>query len=76
METFVVTVFAKPGHEEDVATFYRELEELNDQAEGFHGADAIGIVDGFHRDFFQVTFGNGDCLMPNQRVRTGAGGAG
>ena len=34
METFIVTIYAKPGHEDEVATFYRELEELNAQADG------------------------------------------
>jgi quinol monooxygenase YgiN len=46
METFIVTVFAKPGHEEDVAKFYRELEELNDQAEGFNGRQILQAKNG------------------------------
>jgi heme-degrading monooxygenase HmoA len=46
METFIVTVFAKPGHEDDVAKFYRELEELNDQAEGFHGRQVFQAKNG------------------------------
>ena len=46
METFIVSVFAKPGHEDDVAKFYQDLVELDDQAEGFHGRQVFQAKNG------------------------------
>jgi quinol monooxygenase YgiN len=37
METYIVTLTAKPGHAEDVAAFYQDLEPLLNKAEGYHG---------------------------------------
>ena len=37
METYIVTIFAKPGHEGDVARFYRDMEPLMRQAKGYRG---------------------------------------
>ena len=37
METYIVTVTAKPGHENDVARFYQEMEPLMQEAKGFRG---------------------------------------
>ena len=46
METYIVTVIAKPGHEDDVAKFYRDVAELDDQAEGFHGRQIFQAKNG------------------------------
>jgi quinol monooxygenase YgiN len=37
METYIVTLTAKPGHAEDVAAFYQDLEPLLNKAKGYHG---------------------------------------
>jgi heme-degrading monooxygenase HmoA len=37
METFIVSITAKPGHEDSVATFYLETEEMLKAAPGYQG---------------------------------------
>ena len=37
MVTYIVTVRAKPGHEQDVTRFYRDLEPLMRAARGYRG---------------------------------------
>ena len=37
METFIVIVTAKPGHDAEVAQFYQDLEPLLQEAKGFQG---------------------------------------
>lgn len=37
MHTYIVNVTAKPGHEEQVAQFYRDMEPLYADAQGFRG---------------------------------------
>jgi quinol monooxygenase YgiN len=37
MVTYVASLFAKPGHELAVTTFYQELESLMREAKGFRG---------------------------------------
>ena len=37
MHTYIVNVIAKPGHDEQVAEFYREMEPLYKDAQGFRG---------------------------------------
>lgn len=41
METYIATVFAKHGHEEDVTRFYQELEPFYEDAQGFHGREIL-----------------------------------
>ena len=54
MEKFIVCVTAKPGHEDAVAKFYQEGEELLKDAKGFHGrtvyqAENGKMVEAVHR---------------------------
>jgi len=37
MQTYIVTIRIKSGHENEVARFYQELEPLLREAPGFHG---------------------------------------
>jgi hypothetical protein len=37
MVTYIVSVWAKPGHEADVTRFYQDLEPLMREARGFRG---------------------------------------
>ena len=41
MVTYVATVYAKNGHEDQVAAFYQELAPLSAQAEGFRGRQIL-----------------------------------
>jgi len=37
METYIVTLFVKTGHEDDVVKFYQDLEPQMRKADGYHG---------------------------------------
>ena len=37
METYIVTLMVKPGHEDDVASFYQAMEPEMQRAPGFRG---------------------------------------
>lgn len=37
METYIVTLLAKTGHEEEVARFYQDMEPLLKEAQGYRG---------------------------------------
>ncbi len=37
MHTYIVNVIAKPGHDEQVAQFYQDMEPLYEGAKGFRG---------------------------------------
>jgi heme-degrading monooxygenase HmoA len=37
MHTYIVNVTAKPGHNDQVARFYRDMEPLYEGTKGFHG---------------------------------------
>ena len=41
MEVYIATVFAKHGHEDDVMTFYQDLEPAYAEAKGFHGRQIL-----------------------------------
>jgi quinol monooxygenase YgiN len=41
MVTYIATVWAKPGHEEQVTKFYRDLEPLMRQADGYRGRQIL-----------------------------------
>ncbi|CAG0938479.1 hypothetical protein GPROT2_00232 [Gammaproteobacteria bacterium] len=41
MVTYIVTVWAKPGHEQEVTRFYQELEPSMRAAAGYHGRQIL-----------------------------------
>lgn len=41
MVTYIATVWAKPGHEDDVTRFYQSLEPLMREAPGFRGRQIL-----------------------------------
>jgi quinol monooxygenase YgiN len=41
MVTYVATVWAKPGHEQEVTRFYQDLEPLMREAKGFRGRQIL-----------------------------------
>jgi quinol monooxygenase YgiN len=41
MVTYVATVYAKTGHEDEVAAFYQDLAPLSDRAKGFRGRQIL-----------------------------------
>ena len=46
MVTYIATVFAKRGHEADVAKFYQDLEPIMSEAKGFRGRQILQAEDG------------------------------
>jgi quinol monooxygenase YgiN len=41
MVTYIATVWAKPGHEQQVTKFYQDLEPLMKQAKGYRGRQIL-----------------------------------
>jgi hypothetical protein len=46
METYIATVFAKPGSEDEVVSFYTELGPQYSDAKGFHGRQILKALPG------------------------------
>jgi len=41
METYIATLFAKHGHEEEVTRFYRDMQPMYEEAAGFRGRQLL-----------------------------------
>ena len=54
METYIVTIFVKSGHEDEVARFYQDMEPLMQEAKGFQSrklyrARTGAMAEGVHK---------------------------
>ncbi len=55
MVTYVATVWAKPGHENEVAAFYRDLEPLLKEAPGYRGRQILRARSGTMADALRTS---------------------